>query len=44
MNVDNEYTAKKLLRATKKLGFFMVYQWIKKKKKLVLVCDFHSFN
>jgi hypothetical protein len=43
--VDNEYTAKKMATAAKKLGYEMVWQWVKKGKKgkeLVIACDFHS--
>ena len=47
MFVDNEYTAKKMEKAAKKLGYLMVWQWVKKDKKgekLVIACDFHSEN
>jgi hypothetical protein len=44
MYVDNEYTAKKLMRASKKLGFNMIYQWVKKNKKMVVACDFFAKN
>jgi hypothetical protein len=42
--VDNEYTAKKMMTAAKKLGHDMVWQWVKKDKKgkLVIACDFLS--
>ena len=40
--VDNEYTAKKMETASKKLGFYMMWQWVKKGKKLVIACDFHK--
>ena len=40
--VDNEYTAKKMESASKKLGFYMMWQWVKKGKKLVIACDFHK--
>ena len=40
--VDNEYTAKKMETASKKLGFYMMWQWVKKGKKLVISCDFHK--
>jgi len=43
--VDNEYTAKKMATAAKKLGYDMVWQWVKKDKKgkqLVIACDYQS--
>jgi len=40
--VDNEYTAKKMETASKKLGFYVMWQWVKKGKKLVIACDFHK--
>ena len=40
--VDNEYTAKKMETDSKKLGFYMMWQWVKKGKKLVIACDFHK--
>lgn len=42
MFVDNEYTAKKMATASKNLGYQMVWQWVKKGKKLVIACDFHG--
>jgi hypothetical protein len=42
--VDNEYTAKKMMLAAKKLGYEMVWQWVKKGKKLVIACDFHHYD
>ena len=39
--VDNEYTAKKMAIASKKLGYLMVWQWVKKRGRLVIACDFH---
>ena len=43
--VDNEYTAKKMAIAAKKLGYEMVWQWViksKKDKKPVIACDYQS--
>jgi len=40
--VDNEYTAKKMEQASRKLGYLMMWQWVKKGKKLVIACDYHS--
>ena len=46
--VDNEYTAKKMEGAAKKLGYNMMWQWVKKTKdkstpsNLVIACDFHT--
>lgn len=40
--VDNEYTAKKMATASKKLGYEMLWQWVKKGKRLVIACDFHG--
>jgi hypothetical protein len=42
MFVDNEYTAKKMETASKKLGYTMVWQWVKKGNKLSIACDFHD--
>jgi hypothetical protein len=43
INVDNEYTAKKLTKATAKLGFRMLYQWVRTQSgKDVIACDFHT--
>ena len=44
MFVDNEYTAKKMETAAKKLKYMMLWQWVKKGKKLVIACDFHSLT
>jgi len=44
MFVDNEYTAKKMESAAKKLGTMMLWQWVKKGKKLVIACDFHTLS
>ena len=40
MYVKDEYTAKQLLKAAKKLGFDMLYQEIKRGQKMVFACDF----
>lgn len=44
VNVDNEYTAKKMATVAKKLGYEMLWQWVKvgKGPKLVIACDFHK--
>jgi len=48
--VNDEYTAKKMMINTKKLGkklkidIGMVWQWVKKGKKLVIACDFHKYD
>jgi len=48
MYVNDEYSAKQLGIATKKLGkklktdIEMVWQWVKKGKKSVIACDFHK--
>lgn len=50
MFVDNEYTAKKMAAASRKLGYEMVWQWVIKDKKdkkdkkdtVVIACDFHK--
>jgi hypothetical protein len=44
MFVDNEYTAKKMETASKKLGVLMVWQWVKKGKKFVIACDYHGLS
>jgi hypothetical protein len=44
MFVDNEYTAKKMATASKKMGYDMLWQWVKKGKKLVIACDFHKHD
>ena len=38
--VDNEYTAFELHKAAEKMGFRMEFQWVKKKKKMLIACDF----
>lgn len=40
--VDNEYKAKKMATASKKLGYQILWQWVKKGKKDVIACDFHG--
>jgi hypothetical protein len=40
MYVKDEYTAKQLYKAAKKLGFDMLYQEVKKGQKMVFACDF----
>ena len=42
MEVDNEYTAKKMATLAKKLKFQMEWQWVKAGKKMVIACDFFS--
>jgi hypothetical protein len=48
--VNDEYTAKKMMIITKKLGkelktdIGMVWQWVKKGNKLVIACDFHKYD
>jgi hypothetical protein len=48
MYVDNEYTAKKMEIAAKKLGFDMIWQWVTKGKgktlKNIVACDFLTKN
>jgi len=50
MYVNDEYTAKKMEIASKKLGkklktdIGMVWQWVKKGEKLVIACDFHKYE
>jgi hypothetical protein len=39
--VNNEYTAKKMMAASKKLHVLMVWQWIRRKDEMVIACDFH---
>ena len=48
MYVNDEYTAKKMMMASKKLGkklgknnVEMKWQWIKDGKKMVIACDFY---
>jgi hypothetical protein len=48
--VNDEYTAKKMAIASKKLGkklgsnVEMVWQWVKNGNKLVIACDFHKYD
>ena len=48
--VNDEYTANKMMIISKKLGkklktdIEMVWQWVKKGKKLVIACDFHKYD
>jgi len=48
MYVKDEYTAKKMASASKKLGkhvgtnITMVWQWVKDGDKMVIACDFHT--
>jgi len=48
MYVNDEYTAKKMALAGKKLGkklgveIEMVWQWVKDGKKMIIACDFHN--
>ncbi len=50
MYVNNEYTAKKMAIASKKLGkkmktdIEMMWQWVKKGNKMVIACDFHNYD
>jgi len=50
MYVNDEYTAKKMALASKKLGkklggnVEMVWQWVKDGKKMVIACDFHKYD
>ena len=46
MYVNNEYTAKKMMMASKKLrkNVEMKWQWVKDGKKMVIVCDFYSIK
>jgi len=50
MYVNDEYTAKKIEIASKRLGkklktnIEMVWQWVKKGKKMVIACDFHKYD
>ena len=50
MYVNDEYTAKKMAIASKKLGkkmktdIEMMWQWVKKKNKMVIACDFHKYD
>lgn len=40
MYVDDEYTAIQLMKAAKKMGFSMNYQWVKRRHRMVIACDF----
>ncbi len=48
MYVNDEYTAKKMMIASKKLGkklgsnVEMMWQWVKDGNKMVIACDFHT--
>ena len=48
--VNDEYTAKKMETISKRLGkklktdIEMVWQWVKKGKKMVIACDFHKYD
>ncbi len=48
--VNDEYTAKKMALASKKLAkklgsnVEMVWQWVKDGKKMVIACDFHKYD
>ena len=50
MYVNDEYTAKKMRMASKKLGkkvgnnVEMVWQWVKDGNKMVIACDFHTYE
>ena len=50
MYVNDEYTAKKMTIAAKKLGkklgndVEMLWQWVKDGNKLVIACDFHTYE
>jgi len=50
MYVNDEYTANKMMMASKKLGkklgnnVEMVWQWVKDGKKTVIACDFHTYD
>ncbi len=51
MYVNDEYTAKKMMMASKKLGkklgnkVEMMWQWVKKDgNKMVIACDFHTYD
>ena len=51
MYVNDEYTAKKMMMASKKLGkklgknnVEMKWQWIKDGKKMVIACDFYKIS
>ena len=42
IEVDNEYTAKMMAKAAKKLKIQMEWQWVKVGKGKVIVCDYFS--
>jgi hypothetical protein len=48
--VNDEYTAKKMAIAAKRLGrklgtdTEMKWQWVKDGKKMVIACDFYSYE
>jgi hypothetical protein len=48
MYVNDEYTAKKMRTASKRLGnklgntVEMMWQWVKDGNKMVIACDFHT--
>lgn len=50
MYVNDEYTAKKMSIASKRLGkklgtnVEMLWQWVKDGKKLIIACDFHTYE
>ena len=50
MYVNDEYTAKKMAMAAKKLGkkignnVEMMWQWVKDGNKTVIACDFHKYD
>jgi len=50
MYVNDEYTAKKMMMASKKLGktlgtnVEMMWQWVKDGNKMVIACDFHTYD
>ena len=50
MYVNDEYTAKKMMISSKKLGkklgnkVEMQWQWIKDGNKMVIACDFYKYD
>jgi hypothetical protein len=50
MYVNDEYTAKKMRIASKRLGkklkmnIEMLWQWVNNGKKMVIACDFHKYD
>ena len=50
MHVNDEYTAKKMMLVSKKLGkklksdVMMKWQWINNGKKMVIACDFYKYD